>query len=422
MSKKQKTVIIILVVLLALSGAFAALSLSGGFLGRITGRLSAGSKASVSAEDVFKGSFESDYPLVGTERRDVFYEAYPDGKIRFFRFASDSFSEITDVKTADVSFLASRQTVRIKIYYIKDAEGLIGYGLYNSQQKSDVKLYSYIFARVADCPASLSKYCNTGYLMFTDPDAADAYSDEKTYSDVYSVNLAKGTTSTLVSNRDRLVSEEGVYRTDWVIFTDSGINTMQKSGLFASARTHDTAERSRLYDFMTVENSRATKKTSAATLTDSPDYHIWEKDGVSYCFADTETGFDLIKNGDKKNPIKSFDGEFFDHFVGGEWILCKNTFDITNVYSGETKSLKPASFTTLAALAANPSGSRFVMLCAGKSRSIIMYDTAADTSEVLSGEAIYDNNVRNLRFTDDDTFILSVIGEDGKTVNRICKF
>jgi hypothetical protein len=422
MNKKNKIVIIVLAVILALSATFAGLTLNKGFLKKITGSLDAGGAGTQKMSDVLLSQYDSDYPLVETQQKDLFYEAYPDGTIKFFTYASGSFTEKTDIKTQNINFDSSNQTVKMKIYYTSTESGTVGYGLFDSKQDSNVKLYSYIFVRVADCPSAYSSYAKKDYVLFTDMDASDAYKTEKTYSDIYSLDLNTGNASIIMSNRDRTVQQDGTFRTDWVIFTDSSINSMDKSDLFASSRTHDIKADNREYDFMSVVNSRSMNKSTAATIVNSPDYHIWEKDGDSYCFVNSDNGFDLIKVSDKDSPLASFAGTFSDYAVSGEWILNKSTLDFTNVFSGESKSVKKATFTSFSGFIANPSGTKFILFCPGNTQSMIMYDTSAGTSQIVSDSDIFNSGICNFCFIDDNTFIVSSYNDANSTVNKICKF
>ncbi len=420
MKKSQKIIISVLSVILVAAVAFVALTQSSDFLKKITGSLdiSSGDKL----ETLSPISFNTDYPLVQTEQKDLFYEAYPDGTIRFYKFANDTFSEVTEgVKTQNIRLTCSYQNVNVKLHYLSTDAGTVGYGLFNSSQESDTKLFSYIFVRMTDCPKAYSSAAKTGHILLTDMDAEDAYKPDKTYSDMYSLDLKSGKTTLIISQRDRLVQENGTMREDWSIFTDSMINSGQKYDLFASSRNHDTNSDTPTYDFLTVANSRATKKSSATTVTNSPSFIIREKDGAYYCFANTDSGFDLIKNGDKKNPLASFEGAFSDYAVSGNSILNKASFDVTDITTGTVTSLQKAVFTELSGFISNSSGTKYVLFCSDEQQSMVMYNTEADENKVIT-DSIYDKGICNFCFIDDEYVLFSLYDENGAAVNKVIKF
>ncbi len=416
MSKTQKITISVLSVVLVLAVAFLALTMNDGFLKVITGSLDVSSGEKL--DSLAPVSFNSDYPLVQTEQKDLFYEANPDGTFRFYKFANGGFTEVKDgVKTKNVTLTCSYQNVKVKLYYLPTEAGTVGYGLFNSQQKSDTKLFSYIFVRLMDCPEAYSKTAKTKYVLLTDMDAEDAYKPDKTYSDMYSYNMDSGKATLVVSQRDRLVQEDGTVREDWTIFTDSMLNVGKKYDLFASARTYDTKAETPVYDFLTVANSRAASKNSAATFRNSPSYIIREKDGAYYCFANTDEGFDLVKNGDKKAPLASFDGKFSDYAVNGNILLNKASLEATDITTGEKASLKKASFTELSGFISNESGTKFVLFCNGETQSMVTYDTQNGETKIIT-DNIFDKGICNFCFIDDSTALFSSYDENGAAVNK----
>lgn len=420
MAKSKKIVLIVLSVLLVISIAFLALTMNDGFVGKITGSLdvTAGSKLA----DISPVSFNSNYPLVQTEQKDVFYEAYPDGTIKFYRYANGTFTEITEgVNKKDVQLTCSYQKVKVKLHYLTTDAGTVGYGLYNSKQNSDTKLFSYIFVRMMDCPKAYSSTAKTQYVLLVDMDAEDVYKCDKTYSDMYSYDMKSGKTTLVVSQRDRLVQEDGTVREDWTIFTDTMLNVGEKYDLFASARNYDTKAESQTYDILNIKNSRSMNKNSATTMTNSPSFVIREKDGAYFAFANTEDGFDLVKNGDKKNPLKSFDGGFSDYAVSGNYILSKSSLELTDITTGESENLKKASFTDLAGFTVNSAGNRIVLFCNGEQQSMVIYDTGSGESKIIT-DNIFDAGICNFCFIDDSTVLFSDYDTSNAAVNMTVTF
>ena len=420
MAKSKKIILVVLSIILVISTVFLALTTNDNFVGKLTGSLdtSAGDKLS----ELAPVSFNTNYPLVQTEQKDLFYEAYPDGTIKFYRYANGTFNEVTGgVNTKDVQITCSYQKVKVKLYYLSTDAGTVGYGLYNSKQSSDTKLFSYIFVRMMDCPKAYSSTAKTQHILLVDMDAEDAYKPEKTYSDMYSYDMKSGKTTLVISQRDRLVQEDGTMREDWTIFTDSMLNASEKYDLFASTRNYDTKAEVIKYDILTVKNSRSMNKNSATTMTNSPSYIIREKDGAYFAFANTEKGFDLVKNGDKKNPLKSFDGGFSDYAVSGNYILSIASLDLTDITTGETTSLKKASFSNLSGFIVNSTGNKIVLFCNGEQQSMIIYDTQTDEAKIVT-DNIFNTGICNFCFIDDNTVLFSTYDNANAAINMTVTF
>ncbi len=419
MTKTNKIVLSVLAAVLVVAVAFTALTGSEGFLRSITGSID--TSAGENLESLSPISHQTDYPLVQTEQKDLFYEMHPDGKFRFYRYADSAFTEVSGVKTKDVQLTCSSQKVKVKLYYLSTDAGTVGYGMFNSKQESTTKNLAYVFVRMTDCPKAYASKVKTDYILLTDMDEADSYKPEKTYSDMYSLDMKSGKTSLVISQRDRLVQADGTMREDWTIFTDSMLNNNEKYDIFASCRNHDTTAEVQKYDFLTIANSKAAKKSGATTVSDSPSYVIREKDGAYYCFANTKDGFDLIKNGDKKKPLASFSGTFSEYAVSGSYILSKANSDVTDITTGDRISLKKASFSELSGFIANEDGTKFALFCGGSQQSLILYNTVTDETKIITDD-IFDGGICNFCFIDSDTVLFSAYNADGSTAdNRIIK-
>ncbi len=421
MTKTKKIVLIVLAVILVLTTVFFILAGNEKFISKITGTIDITSGEDLSTVAPVK--FNTDYPLVQTQQKDVFYEAHPDGTFRFYKFADGKFTEITTgISTKDAVVKCSYQDVKVKLHYLKTDAGTVGYGLYNSKQEGqETKLFSYVFVRMVDRPKAYDSIVKTDYVLLTDMDAEDVYKPDKTYSDLYSYDMGSGKTTLVVSQRDRLVQTDGTMREDWTIFTDSMINQGKKNNLFASRRNYDTsASAPVIYDILNVKNSRATKKSSATTLAGSPSYIVREKDGAYFCFANTENGFDLVKNGDRKNPLASFEGAFTDYAVSGNYILNKATLDMTEITGGTVTKLKKANFTELSEFIVNPSASKVVLFCNGEQQSLVIYDTSGGDAKIIT-DSLYDPNIMNFCFIDDSTIFFSTYDKNGKAENITVK-
>lgn len=416
MNKSKKIIIAVLAVLLVISAATAVITGAGSGTSKNT--------ADKKLADVESVSFNSDYPLVQMWDKDYFYEPYPDGSFKFFKFENGSFKEVTDVKTKKVSLELSYQKLNIKLHYIKTGKGNEGFGLFNSEQGSDVKLLSYVFVRMMKCPEAFKSAAKTDYILLADRTGADAFKPNKTYSEMYSLNLDSGKASLVINQRDRTVQEDGTTNEGWTIFTDSSLNTQKKKDLFASTRVNDSKAYSKLYCLMTVANaSEAIKsKGDSATVTNCVSPEFREKDGAYYCLVKTDSGFDIVKNGDKKNPVHSFEGDFAGYIVSGNRIYNKATGEVTDFFTGETKSLKLYTSADIAGLAANGDATKFVLFANGeKTQTAVLYDTENGTATAVADE-LFNSGVCNFAFADSNHILFAKYDETGETVNTVISF
>ena len=420
MEKSKKIILAALAAVLAVCVVITALTFGDGFLSKITKKSDIVSDKTLN--DIESVSFMSDYPLVQTQKKDLFYEAYPDGTIKYFKFENGTFNEVTSgVSTTTISFECSYQKLNVKVYYLKTDIGTVGYGLFNSQQETNVKTLSYVFVRLMDCPAAYKELAKTEYVLLTDRNPENAYHPDRTYSDIYSFNMKSGKAMLIVSQRDRTAQEDGTVNEGWTIFTDSLINASAKRDLFASTRINDAKSDSPRYCVMTVANSRAGKKNDAATVTNCVSWQIREKGSDFYCFAATDKGFDLIKNGDKKNPLKSFDGDFSNYSVSGDWIFNISKCEVTNIFTGETVTLRYTELSSLAGFIADETGTKFVFFNGSESQAMVMCSNADGSTEIISGE-LFDAGIRNFCFIDGNHGLTSTYDDSKAAINTIFTF
>lgn len=421
MTKKNKKSLIILSAVLVVCLVFAALSFNDNFVLKLGGGMDASSGEALST--VVKSEYDSDYPFVQTELENVFYEPHPNGEIKYYKYSDNTFTQMTGTKTKDIEIVCSYQKIPMTLYYLEDTDvGTIGYGLFTSEQDKSVQTFSYIFARLVDCPASYKSTARTSYVLLLDMDSEDSYKISKTYSDIYSFDMTSGTSTLIVSSRDRTVQEDATQNETWTVFTDESVNSMNKYDWFASTRYHDTNAEKLLYDFMSVSSSRQVRKNASTEFVDSPSYFIWEKDESVYLFSDTDDGFDLVKDEKTDSPLKSFEGSFENYAVSGHFILNPAEMEFTDVYTGETQSVKKARFDSLAGFVASPGGKQFAVFCNGSTQAMIMYDNENDYAKIISDKNIFNSGICNFCFIDNQTMLVSAYAEDGTAINRIVNF
>lgn len=107
MTKKNKKIIIILSAVLAVCLVFTGLTFSKSFTGKLFGGM--GTDHGEPLSSVVSTEFKSDYPLVQTQQENIFYEAFPDGTFKYYKYADKEIVEITNVRTKEISITCSYQ-------------------------------------------------------------------------------------------------------------------------------------------------------------------------------------------------------------------------------------------------------------------------------------------------------------------------
>ena len=95
--------------------------------------------------------------------------------------------------------------------------------------------------------------------------------------------------------------------------------------------------------------------------------------------------------------------------------------EFTDVYTGETKSVKKARFESLSGFIASPGGQNFIVFCGGNKQAMIIYKTDEDEATIVSDSDIFNSGICNYCFINNNTVLVSNYAEDGTALNRIVK-
>lgn len=405
MSKTQKIIIAVLSVLLCAAVVFTALTFNDGFSLNLKSGKAKTDNGSV--DDITRFMYESDMPLLQTENKNVFYSVNTDGTVKYYKYADGTVNEITDgVKSYSVKINCSNQKVPVRLYCLDTGSGLRGYGVFTTEQNSSVKLIPYVFVRMIPCPEAYKSAAGSKYILLTDYDSADIFSSDRTYSDMYTVNPETGKTSIVFSDRDRTVGKNGLYSDGWTVFTDSAVNSSSKNDLLASSRLHDINAETPLWDLMTVENTKATRKNGAVTAADCVSPYIYKSGNDFTCLKKTKNGFDLIKNGNKDSVLKSFTCSISDCVVSDGYVYNKSEGSFTSMADGNTFSAGALTYGGFSSFRVSDDASEALLLFNDTEDILYIYNVSSNTASVVTGEKLV-NTVGNLCFVTDSLAMLS---------------
>lgn len=361
MMKKAKILAVILAVLAA--GSAAAFF--------VTKQQAEKEKAEAAAPGVFSLS-QSEYTnavdVVGadgkiylpTDETGIYYTATLKNEIEFFSYTPDGFAPISfEKKSAKVTLNVSNDKIPVKVTYIDTGSRVIGYGVFTSDMDKSVKAYPYAFVKIAKKPAGYGD----GYFLLADFDKSEFYKADKTFSEIYSYKPGNANLSTGVSQNTRLYDINGTYRQDWTMLTDEFINSIGKEKYFMSSRYYTAEETGKRTDIMIYSgNYRPTIAAKDILGT----WFVSDEKGMHY-LKKTDDGFKCVSKKDSKSKEKeelSFDGDYFgDYLRCGNYIVNKSTGEMTDLMSGDKKTLSGADISKADVFSLNREGTKAVFAC-----------------------------------------------------------
>ena len=194
MKKIHKILIPVFSVLLVISIAALVVSFNGNIMAKLTGKANDDFSSVGFKGDDFSSlspvSAVSDYPLVKSDIDSIYYCVKPDGKVSFYEYNGSALAPYTgDVETIDLKPECSYVNIPITVYYIEKDGKTLGYGLFTNANDDSVELYSYVFAKLIDAP---TVYDLQSKMLLLSTDEKEAYSADKSYCEIFSVNMENG--------------------------------------------------------------------------------------------------------------------------------------------------------------------------------------------------------------------------------------
>jgi len=320
-------------------------------------------------------------PLLPTGIDSLFYAANLDGEIWFYSVTPDGVvqSYMGDVKTVEAKVVCSHQTIPVRLSYLQKDGVLTGFGLFTSAQGTDVRIYDYVFCQLVNLP---SAYGRDDALLLVDFNKSQLYSADKLYSDMFALNLRIGRAAALMVDSGRMVDGSGAFRKDWMLSDPAFLRTVKNTAYFLSGRHYATDQHGEICDIMTIQKSSNTPPIAAkgilgtwARVTDKGLCYLKSQAGgfASLCLADK-----------KESVVKSFSGDYrADYIQSGDYILNKSSLALTNLLTGEEKTID-LKFTKPDGFCLSPDGQSIALL-----RNGVVAENAAEGRLPVQGIAYY---------------------------------
>lgn len=417
MKKVHKILIPVFSALLVIAIAALVLSFNDNIMAKVTGKSNYDfSSVGFKGDDfssLSSASAVSDYPLVQSDIDSIFYCVKPDGSVSFYEYNGSALAPYSgDVSSIELKPECSYIKIPITVYYIEKDGKTLGYGLFtNKNDDSGVEFYSYVFAKLIDAP---TVYDLQSKMLLLSTDEADAYSADKSYCEIFSVNMESGKCSNAVSQRDRSADKTGRLSERWTILTDSYLSTVSKKAGIISGRLHNgTTDTFDVYDVNKGMNSPAVKNIYGKFLREADD-------GGYIYLTKTDDGFKSVKYITDEKDIASFTGNIEEDFIfSGDWVYSKKDKVFTNLLT--TKQIKASKIDTgFNTFCANSDGSKIVALASGQNQAFIIINEDGSVKQYV-GDSIFSTDIKNAAFADDETVMTTAVKSDGACINYLTK-
>lgn len=358
-----------------------------------------------------------------TDKDGLYYTANLKNEIKFWNYSDGAFTPASyEVKTASVTLNVSTQQVPVTISYI-DADGLIvGYGVFTSDMNPNAKVYSYAFLKIAKSPAGYGD----GYMLLADFTKEDFYKADKVYSEFYS-NFVPGSTSSVytgLSQNTRLVDNNGYFKQTWSMMTDEFMANEGSQKLFISSRYYNSDESDERSDIMIY--SSALRPTIVAKDIRG-NWFVSDEAGYHY-IVETDGGFKTVTklDGEVKDGI-TFSGDWSSYLRCGNYIVSKETNEMTNLLTGEKKTLEGINIKSAVIFSINGAGTRMVFASPGvdngngtPTQILTYYSTDSAEKAVTFTEPLLWNESTDFVWVSDSAVMSGrAVSDDGAVVGSV---
>ncbi|MBQ6268392.1 MAG: hypothetical protein IJK64_11565 [Clostridia bacterium] len=356
-----------------------------------------------------------------TDLSGVYCTAALDGSVKFYDYANGAMTpSALAAKTVKAKLNASYESIPVTVHYVERDGKVTGFGVFTSDMDKSVDVYAFAFVKLCNKPAGYG----SGHLLLADFNKNDLYRVNKTYSEIYSFNLAKGSTSTYVSNNTRLIDLNGSFRQDWTMLTDQNLRDLGSSYCFLSSRYYSYDETGIRTDVMEVSGNLRPKIVVKDFL------GLWfvsDANGMHY-LRKTADGFANILNaGGKEQTLTPFEGDWqTDYLQDGRWLLNKKSLQLTDLMTGAVKTLKGPDCTNAAALSVSPDGEKAVIAFAGvpNENSTVVQTLAycrTDGDAVVFTEPLLYEESADFLWLDGNTVMSArALAADGAAAGSVC--
>lgn len=291
----------------------------------------------------------------------VYYTADLSGNITFYEYSNGAMAVSTLApKEISTKIKATFENIPVKVKYIEKDGKICGYGVFTSDMDVTVDVYPYAFVKLINKPAGYGE----GHLLLADFEKENFYNPDKIYSEIYNFNIANGGASTYVSMNTRLTGPDGALRNDWTMLTDDFIANLGDAKYFLSSRYYTSDDRGRRADVMVLSNAYRPQIVVEDIL------GLWfvnDANGMHY-LRKTDKGFDNVLNvNNAEQVLTSFEGDYFeDYLQNGKYLINKKSLVMTDLMTGETKTLKDIRIERADSFSVSPEGTKAVFAFDGE--------------------------------------------------------
>lgn len=344
-----------------------------------------------------------------TDFENIYFTADLKNSVKFYEYSGGQMVASTlAVKQVKANLAATYETIPVTVNYIEKDGKACGCGVFTSDMKADVDVYSYAFVKLTAKPSGYGE----GYLLLADFDKNNFYKADKIYSEIYNLDLASGKTSTYVSNNTRLIDKNGSFRQDWTMLTDDFIKNLGGAKYFISSRYYNESEKGTRADIMELSNAYRPKIVVEDIL------GIWfvnDANGMHF-LRKNENGF---ANMCGERVLTQFEGDYFtDYMQSGKYLINKKSLEIIDLLTGEIKTLKDINIASADVFSISPDGTKAVFASYGKMNEngapvqTVIYCTTDNSAEpvIFSEPMLFDESTG---FVWVDGGVMSVRALDG---------
>ncbi len=415
MKTSHKILIPTLSVLLAGAIALVALTFNGTLKRKPgpEGEVVDGVYTSVDFAQLNPASVQSKFPCMQTDIENIFYSIDRSGNVSFYEYDGENFDLYKGpVYTLNVYPELTYNKIPIKISYIVKDGKTTGYGLFTNAGNAGVNLYTYVFAKLTDAPAV---YGISGKMLLLSLDPNEAYKSDKTYVEIFNVDITNGGLSRIFSQRDRGADKTGRFADRWHILTDGFLKSCEKKAAVISGRLYN--EETEVYDIYDLNRSMNHPDTTGmygTFLRENP------KDNSYIYLKKTVQGFKTVSYMGQENELIRFDGDINkDYVFSDNWIYSAKEHKFTNLVTSQSFVAK--NIEAIDMFAVNSDASKFAVAATYKDGQAFFIVDKDGKVQGYSGENIFNSNVENICFIGKDAVMITTVNNDGSCTNNVVK-
>ena len=295
--------------------------------------------------DFFQTNADIALPLLKTTIKNVYYTMSQEGEVAFYELKNGVPEALEETGSYEVETECGSETLTAEIHYVETDTDVYGCGLFTNVLYPDVNLYDYGFFEVTNMFKGFGK--SGDLLLMIDVEKERFYSDEKVFSEIFTLSADHETSRFLLENQ-RQLGMKGILRTDYKMFTNDILDQGEPDHvLFLSSRYYGDYGTDGKVDIITsggsgnnVDNNRYAQ--------DIASLNFWRTDEGVYYFKNQAEGFALVKQeaaGEEPEVIETFSGDLAaDYLISGSCLLQKATGAVYNVRTGDKSTVDYSGF------------------------------------------------------------------------------